>query len=181
MRMRNLPSAAVVALEKAFKKARNGREKIRFQALKLLTQGYTREESAKITGASIHTLGRWVTNYNKNGLLGLTEKPQPGNHHKLTKQDKLKIKKLLHNNAPDQLGYEGKFWNIKLLRRLIKDKFGLEYKSKESYRKLLHFAGFSFHKPKGVNKKRNGHMVKRFEDKLKKDSGDTREKIVWYW
>jgi len=179
--MRNLPSAKVVALEKAFKEAKDGKEKIRFQALRLLTQGYTRKESAKITGASIHTLGRWVTSYNKNGLEGLANKPQPGNHRKLTKQNKLKIKKLLHNNTPEKLGYEGKFWNIPLLRQLVKDKFRLEYECKESYRRLLHFAGFSFHKPAGVNKKRNGHMVKRFEDSLKKDSGDTKEKIVWYW
>lgn len=179
--MRSLPSAKVVALRETFKKAKDGREKIRYQALWLLTQGYTREEAAEVAGVSTHAIGRWVTRYNKEGLGGLANKPQPGNHRKLTNKQKDRTKQLIHGNSPEQLGYEGKFWNIPLLRKLVKDKFGVEYKSKESYRRLLKYCGFSFHKPEKVNKKRKETMVKRFEEKVKKGSGDTGEKIVWYW
>lgn len=181
MYIKNLPSAGVVALEKAFKKAKDGREKTRCQALWLLTQGYTRKQAAKITGKSIHTLGKWVAAYNQHGLAGLANKPQPGNHHRLTKDQKLKVKRLIRQHSPDQLGYEGKFWNIPLLKKLVKDVFKVSYECQESYRRLFHFCGFSFHKPAKVNRKRDPHMVKRFEDKLKKDSRGIRDKIVWYW
>jgi len=181
MRLKNLPKVKVNALEKAFKRAKDTREKTRCQALWLLTQGYKRREVVKIVGRSKQALAKWVSAYNKKGLEGLDNKPQPGNHRKLTRQQKQRIKKLITTNRPEKLGLEGKFWTVPTIKRMVKERFKVTYKTDDSYRRLFHFCGFSFHKPNKVNKKRNSHMVRRFEEKLKKDSRGIRDKIVWYW
>jgi len=46
MYLKNLPRSEAVVLETAFKTAKNPREKLRFQAVWLLTQGYTRAATA---------------------------------------------------------------------------------------------------------------------------------------
>lgn len=181
MRINKLPQNQVKALEKAFKSENNGKEKVRYQALWLLAQGHKRPFVAKLTGLSESSLRRFVTNYNKKGQQGLKNKPAKGNNYKLTKKQKLKIKNLISSNTPQKLGYKGKFWSIPLLKKLVKDKYSLKYKSYESYRKLFLFSGFSFHKPNKVNKRQNRGMIKRFEDNIKKNSKNTGEKIVWYW
>lgn len=181
MRINKLPKLQVKALEKAFKKSKDTREKIRLQAIWLSARGYKRKEVAQITGASEGSIRRWITKYNKEGISGLRAKPQTSNNYKLTKKQKETIKKTIAKKSPKQLGYEAAFWTIALLRRLVKDKFGVEYKVKESYRLLFHDCGFSFHKPSKVNQNQDPHMRRRFVDKLKKRLGSTQEKIVWSW
>lgn len=180
--MRNLPNEQVIALEKAFRKAKRGREKIRYQALWLLSRGYKRAEVIKLLGISKQTLGGWVTRYKKDGLKGLLDKAQPGNHHKLTKKQKTSIKALINTQTPLQLGFKGQFWNIETLEGLIKEKFNVRFHSRESYRSLLHWCGFSFHKGAKVNIKQSEYTKVRFEETLKKDSktGLIR-KIRWSW
>jgi putative transposase len=181
MYIKNLPQVAVAELEEAFRKTRDGREKLKYHALWLLARGYKRAEVKNIIGRDKNTLGRWVTAYNQYGLSGLKNKPQPGNHRKLTKQQKDRIKEWLNTQTPKALGCDSRFWSIEFLQRLVKDKFGVTYQSRESYRKLLIYCGFSYHKVDKENRKRDPHLIKRFEDKLKKDSRGIREKMVWYW
>lgn len=185
MRITQLSKEMVGDLEKAFRKEKNGKQKIRYQALLLLAKGFKRQPVSEIVGISPGRIRQWVTLYNKNGLFGLLLKPAPGNHHLLTKEQKAIIKDLIITQTPKDLGLidiEGKFWNIPLLRELVKQKFNLTYKTLDSYRRLLIWCGFSFHKPAKVNNKQNKHSRVRFEEILKKDSrtGLT-EKIQWSW
>lgn len=180
--MRNLPMEQVIALEKAFKKEKRGREKLRYQAIWLLARRYKRAEVVNLLGISKQALGGWVTIYKRFGLLGLKDKLQPGNHHKLTRKQKKKVKQLITTSSPKELGLKDSFWSITTLKQLVKEKFKVEFKSKESYRQLLHFCGFSFHKPKKVNQRQSEHMRVRFEEILKKDSKTgVVEKIKWSW
>lgn len=179
--MRNLPAEQVVALRRAFKTAKKGREKVRYHALWLLTQGYTRRQVCQIIAVSARTLGDWVTKYYRKGLEGLKSKPQLGNNRQLTNEQKKKIKDLITKHSPQELGLEGRFWNRVLLKQLVKKQFGVVYQHWESYRRLFKWCNFTFHQPNKVNQKRDSHMVKRFEDQLKKGSGSTKEKITWYW
>lgn len=181
MRLHHLPREQVEALEKEFRRARSPNEKLKYQAIRLLNQKYTWGQVSEIVGKSKRTLGEWVSAYNRQGLSGLKVKPQKGNNHKLTKEQKEEIKKLITQKKPEELNIEGRFWNIPLLKRLVKDKFNLTYESPESYRRLFKYCGFSFHKPNKVNKKQKDAMIKRFEVDLKKDSKGIKEKMVWYW
>lgn len=155
--MKNLPNEQVIALEKAFRKERK-------------------------SGISKQALGNWVTRYKRLGLLGLKDKLQPGNHHKLTKLQKRSIKQLITTQTPSQLGLTGQFWSTETLKALVQVKFNVKFQSKESYRQLFHYCGFSFHKPKKVNQRQSEYMRVRFEETLKKDlRTGLVEKIKWSW
>lgn len=181
MYLKNLPRSEAVVLETAFKTAKNPREKLRFQALWLLTRGYTRDAAAAIVAKSKSSLGNWVTAFNRHGLDGLKNKPSPKNHRFLTDQQKDQVKHLITTKAPTDLGYPGSFWNLHGLKLMVKDKLGVSYRSFESYRQLLIRCGFSYHRPGKQNFRKQPHLARRFEDKLKKDSRGIWEKMVWYW
>lgn len=179
--MKNLPGEQVGLLESAYKKAKKVRERQRLHALRLLAKGYKRKEVQEILDISEQALGEWVTKYHKHGLKGLADKPQPGNHHKLTKEQKQIIKELLTTHFPDKLGYTGRFWDTEQLGRLVKDKYGVRYRSLDSYYRLFAFCGFTYHKPDKVNKRQRITTKKAFEEKLKKDWRGIAREMGWYW
>ena len=181
MYLKNLPRSEAVVLETAFKTAKNPREKLRFQAVWLLTQGYTRAATANIVAKSKGSLGNWVAAFNRSGLDGLKNKPSPKNHRLLTDKHKDQIARLITTKVPTDLGIPGSFWSVPGLKLLVKDKLGVVYRSPESYRQLMIRCGFSYHQPEKRNCRKQPHLVKRFEDKLKKDSRGTSAKMVWYW
>lgn len=181
MRIQNLTKEQKEEIRETYQTTKNANEKVRYQALKLLTEGYKRKEIAAIIGKSEKAIGIWVTAYNKNGIETIREKRNTGNHRKLTNNQKDKIVKILKEEIPEQRGFQGKFWTVISLKQLVKKEHGVVYEDNQSYRNLFSYAGFSFHKPEKVNKKQNPYMRKRFEQNIKKNSKNTGEKIVWYW
>jgi transposase len=181
MRLKKLPRQQVAALEQAFHTARNPTEKLRYQAILLAVKGFTRSEICQIVEKSPRSIGGWVWRYNKKGLAGLRTKPYQGNHRLLTNTQKATIKQLITHKTPEELSLSGRLWTIPLVEQLVWQQFHLRYKDQDSYRRLFHWCGFTFHKPNKVNKKQSTHLKKRFEETLKKDSGSTRTKIAWYW
>jgi|SRR5208283_3344014 len=181
MRIRALGARQKRAIEEAYHQAQQGREKVRYLTLKLLAQGYTRKEVSTIVGVSLGAIGKWVTGYHHRGVEGLQEKGQPGNHHQLTVEQKDQIGKILKEKTPEDCGYGGRFWTVELLKGWVRKEYGIFYRCDQSYRNLFQRAGFSFHKPKKVHKNQSPYMRKRFEEKLKKNSRNTGEKMVWYW
>lgn len=181
MRIKNLTKKQKEEIIRAYKTTKNAGEKVRYQALKLLSEEYQRSEISAIIGKSRHAIGLWVTAYNKNGIEGLREKRTTGNHKKLAKDQKDSLARIVKSETPKEYGYQGKFWTAELLKKLVKKEYGVTYKSMTSYRNLFSYAGFSFHKPEKVNKNQKPHMRKRFEQDIKKNSRNTGEKIAWYW
>lgn len=180
MYLKNLPRSEAVVLETAFKTAKNPGEKLRFQALWLLTRGYSRAAAAGIVAKSQGSLGNWVLAFNRHGLDGLKNRPPPKNHRLLTDKHKDQVARLITTKTPADLGIPGSFWSIPNLKLLVKDELGVAYRSPESYRQLLIRSGFSYHQPEKRNYRKQPRLVKRFEDKLKKDSRGISAKMVWY-
>lgn len=168
-------------LKEFLKKTKKNRERDRTRALIKLIEGKKRSEVAGFFDIAKNTLDIWISNFKKYGVSGIKDKLQLGNFHLLTKNQKDEIKKILNSKRPKDLKLEGDFWSIPKLKKLVKYKFNLKYKSPESYRSLFKYCGFTFHKPAKVNKKQSSQMRKKFEVKLKKNSKDMQEKAVWYW
>jgi transposase len=181
MRIANLPRKAVDRLRRSYKQTKSPKEKERYHALWLKARGYKREEICELLGIGSRTLGRWIQKYNRSGLTSLQDKPQFGNHRNLSNKQKDQVKQLIHQKKPDDLGYRGKFWDIGILKRLVKDKFGVMYKSQTSYRVLFKWCGFSYHKPDKVNKKQSVKSIKDWEKKIKKDWRGIAQEMGWYW
>jgi transposase len=167
--MKNLSREQVGLLEKTYKQAQRGREKQRYHALWLVAKGYQRRQVQEIIGISKQALGDWVTTYHKDGLEGLRDKPQPGNHHKLTLKQKETIKELVTTKTPRELGFGERFWSTDDLKQLVRQQFSVTYRSMDSYYRLFAYCGFSSHKPDKVNKRQAVSSKKEFEERLKKD------------
>lgn len=179
--IKKLSGEQVAELESAYTKTKKPRELLRFQALLLLAQGYKRKEVAQIIRVSTHAIEDWLTAFRKEGIQGLYEKGQPGNHRKLTKEQKERIRKIIITKLPKEVKLTEQFWTPLLVAKLITNTYGISY-SPEQCRQLLHQAGLSFHKPEKVNQRQKTGDRLRFEETLKKDSETGKVEVIrWYW
>ena len=152
------------------------REYIRVQAVLLRKRGYPRTEILKILGKSICSLERWIAAFNKYGISGLRSKErQLPPRYMLTRKQKEAIKRFITDKKPGEvkgIKLEGEFWDIPKLKRLIKKKYHAEYRSDESYRRLLHDCGLSYQKVEFQDKRKDKEKVEEFKKraiiKLKK-------------
>lgn len=120
-----------------------------------------------ITAKSLSAVENWITIFNQSGLEGLmTKKRGTAPNALLTREQKDKIAEVTANNKPNGVGLTGEFWNIPRLRMLVKKKFGKEYQSDESYRRLLHFCGLSYQKVEFVDKRRDEQKAVEFKKML---------------
>lgn len=151
-------------------------------ALLTLAKGKKRAEVAEIFEVHLDTLDGWQRAFKQEGITGIANKGYPGNHYKLTRKQKEEIEKTIIGKTPNELGLsEKRFWTVRLLKALIKRKFGVIYDSEATYRKLYYSFGFSCHKPGKHNRNQRKKEVERFRVKVKKRSDNTRGWAVWYW
>jgi transposase len=151
-------------------------------ALLTLAKGKKRAEVAEIFEMHVDSLDSWQTNFKRSGIKGIANKGYPGNHYKLTKQQKEAIKKTITEKTPKELNLSDKrFWTVKLLKKLIKEQFGIVYESEATYRKLYYSFGFSCHKPGKHNRNQKSEAVKQFKIAVKKRSENTRGWAVLSW
>lgn len=179
--MIHTPQPKINQLKQFLKTTKRPDERDRARAILKLVEGKKRKEVAYFFDITLTTLGEWQHKFKKRGAEGLRTKPQKGNKYKLSREQKEEIKGSINKKTPQELGLNGSFWTVSLLRAYVKRDYQVTYQSANSYRELFTFCGFSYHKPDAVNKRQNGHMRKRFEDTVKKRSNGTVEKIVWYW
>ena len=158
----------IAQLEKALRdNSLKKAEYIRVQAVLLRKKGYSRKDIVEITGKSLSSVEDWITAFNQKGVAGLkTKQRESAPNALLTKRQKNKIAEIIHHHPPNQIGLTGKFWNIPRLRKLVQKEFGVAYQSNESYRRLLHYCGFSYQKAEFVDKRRNEQEVKHFKKRL---------------
>lgn len=150
----------ILKLEKALKgNSLKKAEYIRVQAVLLRKKSYSRSKIVEITGKSLSSVEDWITVFNKRGVIGLkTKKRESAPNALLTRKQKDKIKGIVNNKKPREVGLTSDFWNIPRLN--------------ESYRKLLHYCGFSYQKAEFVDRRRDekevSHFKKHLETRLKK-------------
>lgn len=168
-------------LKEFLNKSKSAREKERLLALVRLAEGRKRKEVASFLGKHIKTIDRWTSTFKKHGVKGILNKPQPGNHRLLSKEQKEEVKEIITHKTPAEMDLEGKFWTVPVLKKLVARDFRVFYKSETSLRNLFVYCGFTFHKPTKINRSRKNGMRRRFETVLKKRSDGIVEKMVWYW
>jgi len=169
-------------LHSFLKTAKSRSEIERARALLTLSKGIKRVKVAEIFEIHVDTLDSWQTKFKRLGIKGISDKGYPGNHHKLTKSQKDQLKQILYTKNPKDLGFSDKrFWSIKALKQLIKQKYSLVFESEATYRKLFYSIGFSCHKPGKHNRNQRPKDVKRFRIAVKKRSNKQEGWAVWYW
>lgn len=148
-------------------------EYLRVQAVLLKKRGYRLKQIIDITRKKQVSIQTWITAYNKHGIAGLlTQKRTTPTRYTLLASQKDHIKELITDHKPREYGIPHDFWSVESVRQLVKETYGVRYKSAKSYRELLKYCGFSYQKVVYQDKRKRsedaGHFKKRFEKKLKK-------------
>jgi transposase len=92
------------------------------------------------------TYYKWKKMYDRGGRHALKAQPIPGPPAKLTEEQLSQVWSWIAGKTPDQLGFDFGLWTRKIVRDLIKEKFGVEY-TLQGVGKLLGRLGLSPQRP----------------------------------
>jgi transposase len=167
----------VAELTAAYKQTNNGREKRRYQAVRMYGTGYSTDQIIDVTCCSRSALMGWVRAYQHGGVAALADHYIGGNRAKLTSEQIEQVKAHLQQPPaevlPDDLAHRGgDFWTIADLRVAVKHWFGVTWRHDSSYRDLLHRCDFSYHKAQKQYKRRTESEVSDCEAEITKTLDD---------
>lgn len=126
-------------LKRLCKRQRDGRLRIRLQAVVLAQQGHTAAQVAQILGYSHRAVQQWVRRYNAEGVDGLADRARSGRPTKLTSAQEKKLRRWLdkHPEADDGI----RAWRGKDIQAYLEKQLGVTY-SLDGVYKLLHRLGY---------------------------------------
>lgn len=151
------------------------REMKRLQTVRLYGTGKATNEILEIVGGSWRSLMDWCQAYRQSGLAGLESKWQGQNAAKLSADQYAEIRERVNNYRPDQIlppdlrSSHGMFWTISDLKVAVKYWYNVSWRSKSSYRRLMHECGFSYQRTEKQYRSRyNMLRIADFEAALEK-------------
>jgi transposase len=162
-------------LLQAYRVCHDAGTRTRYQAVRLYGEGYPEKEIEQITGCSRTSLMEWCRAYREDHSQGLVDQRAGGNSAKLSKCQIEELQQKMHQYTPQELfgtrasTADGQFWTVEDLVRMVREQYGVEYKSRTSYTSLLGLCGFSYQKSEKIFKSRSQTKVADFEEQLEKN------------
>jgi transposase len=163
------------ALLQAYRGCKDAATRTRYQAVRLYGEGYPEKEIEQITGCSRTSLMEWCRAYREDHSQGLVDKRAGGNRANLSNLQIEELQQVLHQYTPkERLGpkagsVNGLYWSVEDLAQIVREQYGVEYKSRTSYTTLLRLCGFSYQKTEKIFKSRSEAKVADFEEQLEKN------------
>ena len=157
-----LNEAEIAAFQQAEQQTRDVRELKRLQAVRLYGTGESVATIQRLTGCGPVSPCQWATEYQRGGLAALRTQWRGGNANKLTAAQRQDLREKLDQYSPEQVigGHVriegGTFWTVSDLQIVIKQWYGVTYRSETSYRALLHTSGLSYQKVEKVYRSQPG-------------------------
>jgi len=133
-------------------------EALRAQAVLLVNEA-NYEHVSMLTGYDGKYAFKLRKRYLEKGLVALIDKRKHKPRALLTRGQRAQIAKVLNESTPRAFGFEEDFWTTAILGYLIKEQYGVQYKSKTPLYLLFKESKFSFHKPAGRYHKHNQEDV----------------------
>src|SRR6266581_3399648 len=127
------------------RKGRRSSKDERINAIRLLEQGYTKVQVARIFNVTESSVYGWQKAYREGGLAALSTKIASGRKRLLTDKQMLELSRYLRLN-PRQLEFDFGLWTRRLVRELIRTRFGIDY-SEQNIGRILKMLGFSPQRP----------------------------------
>jgi len=127
------------------RKGRRSTNEERVEAIRLLSQGYTKAEVARILNVTESSVYGWQKAYREGGLAELSTKIASGRKRLLSDKQLLQLSGCIRMD-PRQLEFDFGLWTRKLVRELIRRKFGVDY-SEQNVGRILKMLGFSPQRP----------------------------------
>jgi transposase len=149
-----------VALGKDVKEVR------RAQSILLLNDEYDYLTIEDITQFKERAVLVFRQRYLRDGLKGIIHKRKGSPKRLLNREQRAEIIKILKETSPKDNGYSAAFWTTTILAHMIKEKYGVEYKTKRPFYLLFEDAKFTFHKPGKVYEKRDEEKVKIWKNEV---------------
>ena len=148
------------------RKGRRSSNEERVNAIRLLEQGYTKEEVARIFNVTESSVYGWQKAYRKDGLAALSTKIASGRKRLLSDKQLLQLSGWIRRD-PRQLELDFGLWTRKLVRELIRRKFGIDY-SEQNVGRILKMLGFSPQRPvyQALERDEEKRRIWREEEKL---------------
>lgn len=172
----HLTQEQVRELLEAYTREKDGPTRTRYLAVRLYGTGYPVQEILDMTGCSRSSLMGWCRTYGSQGMDGLVDKRAGGNRARLTTEQIDDLHDRLHGYTPAELlgpqasTADGQFWTVIDLQRVVQERYGMSFRSRTSYLRLLDLCGFSYQRPAKVYKSRRERDVNAFEEQLEKNS-----------
>jgi len=138
-------------------------ESRRRRAVKLLSQGKSMNQVARIIGCSTGSVDRWKKALRRHGPDGLKAKPHPGPTPRLNHAQKKRLVALLKKGAL-AAGYPHDLWTCRRVADLITKTFKVWYDPDHVWR-ILRGLGFSPQKPEARARERDEAAIQRWRAK----------------
>ena len=122
-------------------RAKDGKQARRLLSIAAVYDGMSRADAARIGGMDRQTLRDWVHRFNDEGPVGLIDRKGPGAAAKLTQAQLADLARLVEA-GPDRERDGVVRWRCIDLKRLIRERFGVDYHER-SVGKLLAALEFS--------------------------------------
>lgn len=133
-------------------------ESNRIQAILMVNRGVTSDFIKEITDYDQKYAFELRKKYIDNGLKSLLSKKKKP-RALLTKGQRLEIIKVVTTLTPRSFGFEDDYWSTYILGILIKEQYGVYYKSKTPLYLIFKEAKFTYHKPDQQYKNRNQQAI----------------------
>lgn len=162
-------------LQRAYDSCRDGKSKIRYQALLLYASGRGVDDIQAITGCSRTSLMEWRRSFLEQGAAGLRDGRRGGNRARLSAAQIGELTQQLHSYQPHELlgasqcHISPQFWTVAELATLLERDYGVVYASATSYRTLLRRCKMSRQRPATRYRSRSEAAVAEFEEALEKN------------
>ena len=127
---------------------------------KLLREGRTVAEVARLTVAGWSSVKRWKVSIERGGVEALAAKPHPGKPCRLSAAQKRKLAMLLEK-GPLAAGYQTNLWTCPRVAEVIQRHFGVTYHVSHVW-KVLRGLGWSPQKPERRARERDEQAVDRW-------------------
>ena len=154
-------------LENFVQSCEDSKEVRRAQAVLLIDLETNYGLIQSLTGFRERTVLIFRQKYLQHGLKGIEHKRKGKPKTLLTPSQREEIINLLKTTIPEDHGYESPFWSTAIVGHLIKEKYGVSYKTKKPFYLLFEEAKFTFHKPGRVYEKRNETKVAAWKEEIK--------------
>lgn len=146
-------------------KGRTVAESHRGQALLMLHNEYGADAIKMLVNYEKKYVFRIRKAYLEKGINALLDRPKKS-RPLLTRGQIKQVAEILHATTPRAFGIQCDFWTTNILARLIKEQYGVMYKSKTSIRLLFKKADFTYHKPDKQYKKHDRKVIDEWREEV---------------
>jgi transposase len=159
-------------------------EELRRTAIRLVLEGRSQGEAARIVGVHRQAVNRWVKAHRQRGdrALAARRRGRRGGHTTLTEAQQRRIAGLIAGKNPDQLSLPGFLWTRALVRDLIAGELGVEV-GLDTVGRYLRAWGFSPQKPMRRAYEQSDEAVRAWLEErypeIEKRARQQRAEILW--